>query len=97
MEDRDLILIAAAGIAAYYLWIKFREVGYGPSLTRGELTARIQDAGGTVNTTSTGAYYQIPGGVIKLPTEAKLRRWEKGLIWADQFVPGDFLTRWALR
>lgn len=97
MNSEKLLLYLALGVGAYVLIKKFQESGYSEPIEKEQLASMISSAGGSVRNTSLGTFYDIPGGVIKLPEgKSQLRRYETGLISLDKFVPGDFLTRWVL-
>lgn len=97
-SDTDTLLIAGAVIAGLYVYndIKggIKNVFSTPATGIEELERTLPKAGYVLKTDQFGQRaINVPGGVVYLGEQSNLRRFEKGLIWADKYVPGNFISR----
>lgn len=88
--------IAIAGIVvittAYFLKKQFTP----NPLTKDEFGTALDNAGYTTYIRGNKEYAKIPGGVMEISDNVPLNFAQRVLLGADRFVPGTFLSRWAL-
>lgn len=93
--NKNLIAAAVIGLVLLYFYKDAKNAFKNKPWSAETTQSAITSAGGSVSTTSTGSYYNIPGGVAKIgvwyPNHA-----QEILIGLDKLIPGDWLTRKVL-
>lgn len=97
-SDTDTLLIAGAVIAGLYIYNDVKGGLKGlfgtPTTSLDELERTLPKAGYVLKTDQFGQRaIEVPGGVVYPPEQSNLRRFEKGIVFADRFVPGTWLSR----
>ena len=94
--NKNLIAAAVIGLVLLYFYKDIKNAFSSEPWSAATSQAAITSAGGTVSTSSTGTYYNIPGGVAKITDGWNPNFAQKALIGLDKIIPGDWLTRKVL-
>lgn len=99
-SNNDLIMYAIIAGAALYLYTDVKKgiksIGAQPTYSREQSNSLLQKAGYTTVGSGNDFRVEVPGGVVYVPENAQLRRWESALLVADRYVPGTWLSRSVL-
>lgn len=89
-KTSDLVLAAVVLAGAYIAYNAFRQKAW----TTEQTVNAISSAGGNISKTSTGVFWNVPGGVVKLDSGNFTPNFAQGVLVAlDKIIPGDYLTR----
>lgn len=99
-SNNDLIMYAIIAGAALYLYTDVKKgiksIGAQPTYSREQSNSLLQKAGYTTVGSGNDFRAEVPGGVVYIPENSQLRRWETALLLADRYVPGTWLSRSVL-
>jgi len=99
-SNNDLLLYALIAGAALYVYSDVKKgvasIGAQPTYTQEQTRSLLQKAGYTTAGSGNDFRVEVPGGVVYIPENSQLRRWESALLVADRYVPGTWLSRSVL-
>jgi len=96
MSKDNIVAAAVLAAVALYFYSDIKQAFKGKPLTQEQAVNAITSAGGTVIKQSTGDYWQVDGGVVKLTEGWTPNFAQKLLIGVDKVIPSDWLTRKVL-
>ena len=94
--NKNLVAAAVIGLVVLYFYKDIKKSFTAEPWNTGTTISAIQSAGGTVSSTSTGDFINIPGGVAKITDGWDPNFAQRALIGLDKIIPGDWLTRKVL-
>lgn len=93
MGKTEIIALAVLAGVALYFYSDIKKALQPTPWTQSQTKAAIVSAGGNVVHESTGDYWKVDGGVVKLQDNWTPNFAQKLLVGLDKIVPSDWLTR----